>query len=134
MASASFARDLRYHFLQRPRMNWTRPRICGSLKLSPHAGMTVERPALDPPLLMILKRMSSESFAILLQSVKSAGFGSKPWELGPSPLPPMPWHTEQVSLKIAAASSAADHATAGKFMKMKRMDESRNLLMKGSMA
>src|SRR5262249_37277045 len=96
--------------------------------------MTVERPALWPPLLMILKSTSSESFVIVWQSVKSAGFGSSPWELGPSPLPPIPWHTEQVSLKTAAGS-AANKAPGHKYKAaIKRKEENSDLLMAGSMA
>src|SRR4249919_1886480 len=56
---------------------------------------------------MIFKRISSESLAITLQLVKSAGFGSSPCALGPSPFPPTPWHTEHNSWKRTAVFSAA---------------------------
>jgi hypothetical protein len=56
---------------------------------------------------MIFKSTSSESLAIALQLVKSAGFGSSPCALGPSPFPPTPWHTEHNSWKSTAVFSAA---------------------------
>jgi hypothetical protein len=95
------------YFLHKPRINLTSSRICCSLKASPHAGITVDRPTLCPPPLMIFKSTSSESLAIAWQLVKSAGFGSSPRALGPSPFPPTPWHTEHNSWKSTAGFSAA---------------------------
>jgi hypothetical protein len=44
----------------------------------PHADITLERPTLCPPPWRILNNTPSASFAMALQLVKSAGFGSSP--------------------------------------------------------
>src|ERR671917_1895324 len=75
---ALLARVFAFYFLHKARMNLTSSPICWSLKESLHAGMTVERLAFCPPPFMMLNSTSSESFAIALQFVKSAGFGSSP--------------------------------------------------------